>query len=113
VAVVRWCVENPALAQLLHWRPVPGFEPSPETFATSVSGTDALHDELSHAVRLGDLPAGLDVAVAARLLTVLISGVISQQMANQPGAGFSDGVFTRLTDETLDMFFDHYAPRRT
>ncbi|WP_324273461.1 TetR/AcrR family transcriptional regulator [Blastococcus brunescens] len=28
-AVVRWAVEHPALAQLLHWRPVPGFEPSP------------------------------------------------------------------------------------
>src|SRR5215213_7543217 len=34
-AVVRWAIANPALAQLLHWRPVPGFEPSPEAFAVS------------------------------------------------------------------------------
>ena len=26
---VRWSVEHPAYAQLLFWRPVPGFEPSP------------------------------------------------------------------------------------
>src|SRR5262245_5416454 len=27
-AAVRWAVENPALAQLLYWRPVPGFVPT-------------------------------------------------------------------------------------
>ena len=35
-AGVAWSVGNPALAQLLFWRVVPGFEPSPETFAGSV-----------------------------------------------------------------------------
>ena len=36
-AVVRWAVEHPALAQLLFWRPVPGFEPSPAAFAPSTT----------------------------------------------------------------------------
>ncbi len=31
----RWVLQNQALAQLLFWRPVPGFEPSPEAFAPS------------------------------------------------------------------------------
>src|SRR3954447_5230797 len=35
-ALVRWSVENTAYSQLLFWRPVPGFEPSPEAFASAV-----------------------------------------------------------------------------
>jgi len=29
----RWLLANPAIAQLMFWRPVPSFEPSPEAFA--------------------------------------------------------------------------------
>ena len=32
-ATGRWAVANPVLAQLLFWRPVPGFQPSAEAFA--------------------------------------------------------------------------------
>src|SRR6476661_7283418 len=32
----RWCLDHPALAQLMWWRPIPGFEPSPEAMAPSV-----------------------------------------------------------------------------
>src|ERR1051326_5350283 len=39
-ALVRWAVENPALAQLLYWRPVPGFAPAAATFAPSVRQLD-------------------------------------------------------------------------
>src|SRR5204863_2306255 len=31
----RWVLQNQALAQLLFWRPVPNFEPSPDAFAPS------------------------------------------------------------------------------
>src|SRR6476659_5982958 len=31
----RWVMQNKALAQLLFWRPVPRFQPSPEAFAPS------------------------------------------------------------------------------
>src|SRR5579875_1928394 len=32
-AAGRWAVDNPVLAQLLFWRPVPGFRPSADAFA--------------------------------------------------------------------------------
>ena len=108
-AAVRWSVENPALAQLLHWRPVPGFEPSPEVFAASVAAMAAVRDELATAVRLGQLRQEADSDDAVRMLTVVISGLLSQQLANQPGRAFADGDFTRLTDVALDMFFVHYT----
>lgn len=111
-ATVRWCVENQALAQLLFWRPVPGFEPSREVFAASVEDMGEVRAEFAAAVRLRQLSPSADSDDAVRLYTVVLSGVISQQMANQPGARFEAGLFTRLLDDALDMFFAQYRPRR-
>ena len=110
-AVVRWAVENPALAQLLHWRPVPGFEPSPEAFAPSLRDRDRVRDEFAEAVRRGELSPAADSDDVVRLYTVLLSGLISQQLANQPGAAFDEGVFSRLTDRAIALFLSaHAAP---
>jgi hypothetical protein len=107
---VRWCTANPALAQLLHWRPVPGFEPSPQVFAASMRDMLDMRAEFAEAVRLGQLAPAADSDAAVRLFTVVLSGLISQQMANEPGASFAQGRFTSLTDAALDMFFDSYRP---
>src|SRR5688500_16120638 len=48
-AVVHWAVEHPALAQLLYWRPVPGFEPSPAVFAPSVGEMSDVRTEFAEA----------------------------------------------------------------
>src|SRR5438270_12074158 len=32
----RWAIANPAIAQLLFWRPIPSFEPTPESMAPSI-----------------------------------------------------------------------------
>jgi AcrR family transcriptional regulator len=108
-AIVRWSVENPALAQLLHWRPVPGFEPSPESFEPSLRDVERARAEFAEAVRRGELVAGADSDDALRLYTVVLSGVISQQLANEPGAGFDDGAFSRLTDRALDLFVSAFT----
>lgn len=110
-ATVRWCVENPALSQLLYWRVVPGFEPSPATFADSRDQMREIRTVLAEAVRRRELVPTADSDEAARMLTVVISGLITQQMANQPAASYDDGLFTVLADEAIEMFFDHY--RRT
>ena len=108
-ALVRWAVENPALAQLLFWRPVPGFSPSPAAFEGSIDQMAATRAELAAAVRRGELVAEADSDAALRLYTVVVSGLISQQLANDPGTPFDRGAFTRLTDEALDLFFRRYA----
>lgn len=109
-AVVRWAVEHPALAQLLHWRPVPGFEPSPAVFAPSVDEMADVRAEFAEAVRLGQLRPSADSDDTVRLYTVVLSGLISQQLANQPDAPFADGVFSRLTDAAIDLFISAHAP---
>jgi AcrR family transcriptional regulator len=108
-AVVRWAVENPALAQLLYWRPVPGFAPTAATFAASVRQMDQLRAGFTEAVQAGLLHPDAACDAAQRLFTVVLSGVISQQMANQPGAAYEAGMFTSLTDAALDMFFARYT----
>src|SRR5579871_1299783 len=65
-ALVRWAVENPALAQLLYWRPVPGFAPAAETFAPSVRLLDQLHAALAAEVRAGVLHPDAATAEAPR-----------------------------------------------
>lgn len=111
-ASVRWCIENPELAQLLYWRVVPGFEPSAETFLASRAHASELRELLSDAVRRKQLVAAADSDEAAGLLTVLISGLVTQQLANEPGVTFDRGRFTSLTDQTLDLFFDRYRTGR-
>jgi AcrR family transcriptional regulator len=109
-ALVRWAVENPALAQLLYWRPVPGFAPTEATFAVSMRQMDQLRAGFAEAVQAGLLHRDAASDPAQRLFTIVLSGVISQQMANQPGAGYGAGMFTSLTDAALDMFFARYTP---
>lgn len=109
-ALVRWAVENPALAQLLHWRPVPGFAPSPETFAESEREVAEARAVFAEAVRLGQLRPEADSDEALRLWTVVLSGLTSQQMANEPGVPFAAGRFTGLTDAAIEMFLSAYRP---
>ncbi len=109
-ALIRWAVANPALAQLLFWRPVPGFEPSPETFAASEQDMHLLREQLGLAVSAGELRSEAAGDDAVRLLTVLMSGVLSQHLANQPARSYESGDFTRLTRPALDLFFTYYSP---
>ena len=108
-ALVRWAVENPALAQLLYWRPVPGFAPTAATFAPSLRLMEQQRAAFAAAVQAGELHPGAASEEAPRLFTIVLSGLISQQMANEPGAGYDTGMFTSLTDAALEMFFARYA----
>src|SRR5262249_18703192 len=53
----RWAMANQPLAQLLFWRPVPGFEPSTEAFAPSVAMVEDVRRMLDEAVRRGHVGA--------------------------------------------------------
>jgi AcrR family transcriptional regulator len=108
-AWVRWAVDNPALAQLLYWRPVPGFAPTESTFAASRQQMDELRAEFAEAVRLGQLHPDAASDKALRLYTVVLSGVVSQQLANEPTADYDTGIFSSLTDAALDMFLARYT----
>ncbi|GED90215.1 TetR/AcrR family transcriptional regulator [Streptomyces sp. 6-11-2] len=109
-ATVAWAMAHPVLAQLLYWRPVPGFEPTPRAFEPAVRQLEILLAALQAAVRAGQLSPAAAEEDGVALFTALMAGVISQQLANEPSARVEEGRFTRLTRTTVDMFFHFYAP---
>jgi AcrR family transcriptional regulator len=110
-ATFAWEVANPVLAQLLHWRPVPGFEPSERAYAPAVRQVELLREALRAAVDAGQLAPAAATEEGVAMYLVVMSGVISQQLSNEPSAPAGQGRFTRLTPVALDMFFRHYAPQ--
>jgi len=54
-AVMRLGLDHQVVAQLLNWRPVPGFEPSPEAFAPSIEFVQEARRLLQVAVDRGEL----------------------------------------------------------
>ncbi len=95
---VGFCTEDPARYQLLFQRTIPGFEPSPESYASSVEGLETLRARLAG--------MGLDDD-ALDLLTAIGTGLTDQQISNDPGGDR----WTRRVDEAIEMFFAHVSLR--
>lgn len=96
--VLEFVVENPPRQQLLFQRTIPGFAPSPDTYALARRLVDRCAGLLS-ALGAGT-PAHLDV------YTALIAGLGAQQVANDPGGER----WTRHLEQLLDTFLDHFVP---
>lgn len=108
-AFVRWSLEHPVHAQLMAWRPVPGWEPSAAAYAPAVAVLDLLHSRMTALQELGLLRREVPVAELAGAWTVLISGVLSQQLSNAPQEPYDQGRFTRLLPALVAMFSAHYG----
>ena len=110
---VRWAVEHPAYTPLLPWRPVPGFEPTATAYAPAVELSAMSRDFLSRMRDHGALRADVDLDLAYRTLTAVISGVISQQLANAPDEPFETGTFTSTLPDVVAMWLAHHGGPRT
>jgi AcrR family transcriptional regulator len=96
----RWALANRALAELLFMRPVPSFAPSPEAFAVAEEMVGLQRRALADAVDAGQLGPDARADDAVFLVAILIAGVLSQAIANEPdliwGEGRFSSQFTRL-----------------
>jgi AcrR family transcriptional regulator len=97
----RFCTEDPARYQLMFQRTIPGFEPSPESFALSIRGLEGVRQLLE--------TSGITDPAAMDLLTAIGTGLIDQQLSNDPGGDR----WLRLIDEAAEMFVTHQANRRS
>jgi AcrR family transcriptional regulator len=104
----RWLLANRAIAQLLFWRPVPSFEPSPEAFAPSVEMVALQRAALQAAVAAGQLGPQADSEEAVYLVSTLITGVLSQAIANEPGLPWGQGRFTPLLPKLIKLLSAAY-----
>jgi len=92
---VEFCTDNPARYQLLFQRTLPGFEPSPEAYGPAVQSLANTQELLA-----------LNRVTEARhldLWTALITGLVDQQVSNDPGGDR----WTGLIGESIDMFLTH------
>ena len=111
---VRWDVEHPVYAQLMGWRPVPGYQPSEGAYASAVDAFEAGRSIFSTLLARGLFRPDVDVDTLMRTWTVLASGVMTQQLANAPHEPFETGTFTSTLPDLIDMYLAHYgADQRT
>jgi AcrR family transcriptional regulator len=94
-AFVGFCVEDPVRYQLLFQRTIPGFEPSPESYAGAIAILVATRDLL----------AGLGIAgqEALDIFTALTTGLVDQQLSNDPGGDR----WVRLLPAAVDMYWTY------
>jgi AcrR family transcriptional regulator len=97
VAFLEFCVEDPVRHQLLFQRTIPGFQPSPESYAPAIEGLEDLRTRLQ--------ACGVDDLRAWDTWTAMLAGLVAQQNANEPGGDR----WLRLVDECIDMFLAHWA----
>lgn len=95
-----FCTGDPVRYQLLFQRTLPGFEPSPQSYAPAIRALASLRELLaSNGITE---PRHLDMA------TALVTGLVDQQVSNEPGGDR----WIRLIDESIDMFLAHCQPGR-
>ena len=100
-AFIAFALEDEPRRQLLFHRPIPGFEPSPASYAPAQEVL-ARAGELLDAAGVTD-PGDVDCFVA------MIAGLIDTQASNDPGGTR----WTRHLDRLIDMYIDNARPRRT
>ena len=92
---IEFCVSDVARYQLLFQHSVPGFTPSPQSYAPAVRALELTREQLNgYGVRD---PRHVDV------WTALVTGLVDQQISNDPGGRR----WTRLVDDVVNMFLAH------
>jgi AcrR family transcriptional regulator len=95
-----FCVSDVVRYQLLFQRTIPGFEPSAKSYAPAVRALESSRQRL--ALNGVTDPRHLD------MWTALTTGLVSQQIANDPGGDR----WTRLIEESAAMFVAHCQATR-
>lgn len=106
-----WCLDNRAIAQLLFWRPVPSFEPSPEAFEPSIEMVELQRVAVADAIAAGQIGA-TNVDEVVYLISMLINGAITQAMANEPELQWGEGRFTPLFPRLMELLPALYPPTK-
>ncbi len=96
-----FCTQDPVRYQLLFQRTIPGFEPSPGSYAKAVEALRLFREDLADVGLVGDQQD-------EDLLTALSTGLVSQQMANDPGGER----WARLIDVVADMAYEHVTNKQ-
>ncbi|GAA2771297.1 hypothetical protein GCM10020219_045880 [Nonomuraea dietziae] len=88
----------------------PGFTPSREAYAPALEIHRHFATLIRAAVERGEVHPDAAGEEGLALAASLIAGVISQQLANEPGVTYESGAFTRLVPRLPAVFAAAYPP---
>ena len=81
--------------------------------APSIEMVNLQRQALADAAAAGQLGAGADSDEALWITSILVSGVIGQAMANDPGLPWGEGRFSPLLPRLLNTLTGLYPPKPT
>jgi len=105
--------EHPELYSLLFERPVPGFEPGPESLAEAQGVLEDSAEWMQEMKNAGVLRTQLDAAAARDLLIAVMQGLTSLKRANEPNAPPETGRFGSLIPAAVEMIRAAWMQRET
>ncbi len=94
-ALVDFAIEDPERCALLFYRPIPGFEPSAESYA--------LAEEMLGRASALLAAAGVKSAADVDCFVAMVAGLVNAQISNDPGGDRWTRHLDRLTDMYLDV----------
>ena len=92
---LEFCSSDTARYQLLFQRTIPGFEPTPQSFGPAVRALDGVRERLAL--------NGVTDARHLDMWTALTTGLVDQQISNDPGGDR----WARLIDDFVAMFLTY------
>jgi AcrR family transcriptional regulator len=92
---IEFCITDVARYQLLFQRTIPKFEPSAESYAPALRSLDMARRALTS--------SGISQPRHLDLWTALLTGLVDQQISNEPGGDR----WTSLIEESVTMFLAH------
>jgi AcrR family transcriptional regulator len=98
---VRFAVEDPVRFQLLNQRVIPGFEPSPESYALALQAYERTAQPLLAMAELSQEDFDL--------VSAFVGGLVNQQLANDPGGDR----WVRLLDDVVDLLLPRLQSKAT
>ncbi len=108
---LHWASAHPAYSQLMFWRPVPRWEPSPGSYTAAVAVRSLNLRAFEDLRATGHLRADIDVEEAADIWALMVSGLISQRLSNEPGVPVASGRMASLVTPLVSSFVVHYGSR--
>lgn len=88
---VEFCTTDPVRYQLLFQRTIPGFTPSEESWAVALDAYEQMRVHLA--------PIGVRDQATLDLWTAVMTGLVDQQISNDPGGSR----WSHLVDRAVDM----------
>ncbi len=106
----RWALANRAVAELLFWRPVPKFVPSPEAMAFSHEMVELQRRAIDDAIARRQLGPSARADDAIDMVSTFIIGALSQAIANEPDVAWGHGRFTKQFHKIMSLLVYAFPP---